>query len=229
MNTILIVDDEADIRDVLEFTLENAGYRTRQAGHGEEALQIVSTEQVHLVILDIGLPGISGLELCPQFVGLGIPVLVLSSHDRDDEVVTGLEVGADDYVTKPFNHRELLLRVEGLLRRTQGNRRSRNLTIGPVTVDLDRQTVTVLRDGTPASIDLTPTEFDLLTFLARSPGVPQPVDTLLRQVWNVSDWTSGEEMVKVGIRRLRKKIERDPARPEILLNRWGQGYFLTEG
>lgn len=228
MNTILIVDDEADIRDVLEFTLENAGYETRSTGDGEAALRIATDEAIALAILDIGLPGMSGLEVCPRLVGMGIPVLVLSSHDRDDQVVTGLEVGADDYVTKPFHHRELLLRVEGLLRRASGTRRPRVLQCGALRVDLDRHTVTIHRDETDVSIDLTPTEFDLVAFLAQSPGVPHSVDVLLREVWRVSAWTHGEEMVKVAVRRLRKKIEDDAAHPRLLLNRWGQGYFLTE-
>lgn len=228
MSTILVVDDEADIRDVLEFTLENAGYATRSAGQGETALAIASAEPIDLAILDIGLPGMSGLEVCPKLVGMGIPVIVLSSHDKDDQVVTGLEVGADDYVTKPFHHRELLLRIEGLLRRAQGTRRPRILTCGALSVDLDRHIVSIHRDGTAVSVDLTPTEFDLLACLAQSPGVPHSIDDLLRQVWNVSSWTHGEEMVKVAIRRLRKKIETDPAHPALLLNRWGQGYFLAE-
>lgn len=228
VDTILIVEDEADIRDVLEFVLENAGYRVLSTGQGDTALDLAREHPVGLAILDIGLPGMSGLEVCPHLVALDIPVLVLSSHDRDDQVVTGLEVGADDYVTKPFNHRELLLRVERILQRTRGARPSRILQAGPLTVDLERHSVTVRRTSGEVSVDLTPTEFDLVSFLAKNPGVPHTVETLLREVWRVTEWSNGEEMVKVGVRRLRKKIEEDPAHPKILLNRWGQGYFLTE-
>lgn len=224
MNTILIVEDEADIRDVLEYVLQNAGYQVESAGRGDEALEIARRRSVDLVVLDIGLPGLSGLEVLPRLAGMEIPVLVLSSHDRDDQVVAGLEVGADDYVTKPFNHRELLLRIDKIIRRTRGNRSSRVLQVGQITIELDRHQVT----AGERTIPLTPTEFDLITFLARTPGVPQPVETLLREVWRVSDWTNGEEMVKVGIRRLRKKIEPDPARPRFIINRWGQGYLLAE-
>lgn len=224
MNTILIVEDEADIRDVVEFVLQNAGYRTVSTGRGDEALEIARGTPLDLVVLDIGLPGLSGMDILPQLTEMDIPVLILSSHDREDQVVTGLEVGAEDYVTKPFSHRELLLRVDKLIRRTRGTRTSRILSVGPIAIDLDRQQVTVGEQAVP----LTPTEFDLITFLARTPGIPQPMETLLREVWRVTDWDNGEEMVKVGIRRLRKKIEPDPANPRYILNRWGQGYFLAE-
>jgi two-component system, OmpR family, response regulator VicR len=222
--TVLIVDDEADIRDVLEFVLQNAGYHTESTGRGDDALRIVQRRRPDLVILDIGLPGLSGLDVCPQLTAMAIPVLVLSSHDRDDQVVTGLEVGAEDYVTKPFNHRELLLRVEKIIRRTRPAYPEGVLRVGALRIDRDRREVTV--DG--RAVPLTPTEFDLITWLARTPGVPVPVETLLRDVWHVTEWTSGDEMVKVSIRRLRRKIEPDPKNPRYLLNRWGQGYFLTE-
>ncbi len=236
MSTVLIVDDEADIRDVLEFVLQNAGYHTEATGRGDIALELARENTPDLVILDIGLPGLSGLEVCPQLTEMGIPVLVLSSHDRDDQVVTGLEVGAEDYVTKPFNHRELLLRVDKIIRRTTTVRPAAPpavVTVGRLTIDSRRHLVTVAADGeepgTPErEIPLTPTEFDLILFLARSPGVPHTVETLLKEVWRVTDWTNGDEMVKVGVRRLRKKIEHDPSRPRFILNRWGQGYFLTE-
>lgn len=224
MNTILIVEDETDIRDVLEFVFQNAGYHAVSTGRGDEALEIARGTSLDLVVLDIGLPGLSGMEILPHLTRMDIPVLILSSHDREDQVVSGLEVGADDYVTKPFSHRELLLRVDKLIRRTRGTRASRTLEVGPIAIDLDRQQATI---GEQA-VSLTPTEFDLIAFLARTPGVPQPTETLLREVWQVTDWVNGEEMVKVGIRRLRKKIEPDPAKPRYILNRWGQGYFLAE-
>ncbi len=231
MKTILVVEDEAEIRDVLEFVLTTAGYRVSSTSEGETAITMAQTQPIDLAILDIGLPGMSGLEVCPILTHAGIPVLVLSSHDRDDQVVTGLEVGAEDYVTKPFNHRELLLRIDKLIRRTSGKpERPQVMTVGRITVDTMRHVV-IIR-GVPGEqdreVNLTPTEFDLVSFLAASPDVPHSVETLLREVWRVQDWTNGEEMVKVGIRRLRKKIEPDPSNPVFLLNRWGQGYFLTQ-
>ncbi|TVR07317.1 MAG: DNA-binding response regulator [Spirochaetaceae bacterium] len=226
---VLVVDDEADIVDVLCFALESAGYQTRATGRGDEALVISREWNPDLVVLDIGLPGLSGLEVCPRLTAAGIPVLVLSSHDRDDEVVEGLEVGAEDYVTKPFNHKELLLRIGKIIRRTKavGARSAEAndiLTAGDITVDLPRREVRVGGH----EVHLTPTEFGIIALLARNPGQPVDVETLLREVWGTADWTNGDEMVKVNIRRLRKKIEPDPQHPRYLLNRWGQGYLLAD-
>lgn len=221
---VLVVDDEVDIQDVLCFVLENDGYETRATGRGDQALAICAEWPPDLVILDIGLPGLSGLEVCPKLAEMGIPVLVLSSHDRDDQVVLGLEVGAEDYVTKPFNHKELLLRVGKIIRRTRSDAPETRFRAGDVVVDTTKHTVTVgQRD-----VHLTPTEFDIIALLARSKGTPLPVETILREVWRVSDWTNGDEMVKVNIRRLRKKIEPDPQDPRYILNRWGQGYLLAD-
>lgn len=230
MKTILVVEDEAEIRDVLEFVLTTAGYDVCSTPEGETAIEMARTHPIDLAILDIGLPGMSGLEVCPILTQAGIPVLALSSHDRDDQVVTGLEVGAEDYVTKPFNHRELLLRIDKLIRRTSDKPiPSHVMTVGRITVDTMRHVVVIrgVHGEHAREVNLTPTEFELLSFLAATPDVPQSVETLLREVWHVHDWTNGEEMVKVGIRRLRKKIEPDPSNPVFLLNRWGQGYFLT--
>ncbi len=221
---VLVVDDEADIVDVLCFALESAGYETRSTGRGDEALAISREWPPDLVILDIGLPGLSGLEVCPRLTEDGIPVLVLSSHDRDDEVVEGLEVGAEDYVTKPFNHKELLLRVGKIIRRTRASAAEELVTAGEITVDLRRREVRV---GVQ-EVHLTPTEFGIIALLAGKPGEPVEVETLLREVWGATEWTNGDEMVKVNIRRLRKKIEPDPQHPRYLLNRWGQGYLLAD-
>ncbi|TVR02948.1 MAG: DNA-binding response regulator [Spirochaetaceae bacterium] len=221
---VLVVDDEADIVDVLCFALESAGYETRATGRGDDALAISAEWHPDLVILDIGLPGLSGLEVCPRLTEAGVPVLVLSSHDRDDEVVEGLEVGAEDYVTKPFNHKELLLRVGKIIRRTRANAAEELVTAGDITVDLRRREVRVGGQ----EVHLTPTEFGIVALLARNPGQPVEVETLLREVWGTAEWTNGDEMVKVNIRRLRKKIEPDPQHPRYLLNRWGQGYLLAD-
>lgn len=221
---VLVVDDEADIRDMLSFVLENQGYETCSAGRGDLALEIASGWGPDLAILDIGLPGLSGLEVCPRLAEMGVPVLVLSSHDRDDQVVAGLELGAEDYVTKPFNYKELVLRVGKIIRRTRGAESDRVVAVGAMRIDLKRRVVEIR--GSP--IHVTPTEFDILALLARSPGTPVPVEAILREVWHSDDRISGDEMVKVNIRRLRKKIEPEPDRPRCLLNRWGQGYYLDD-
>ncbi|SIP88728.1 two-component system, OmpR family, response regulator VicR [Alkalispirochaeta americana] len=238
MSRILVVDDEPAIVNLLVFILEDQGYRVKSADRGDTALEIVREWIPDLVILDIGLPGIGGLEVCRVLHDKGLPVLVLSSHDKDDQVVEGLEEGADDYVTKPFNHRELLLRVDKLLVRTRnqgdpevgpgggvkGSFLQQPLVLGELRIDPLRGEV--FRGE--AALQLTPTEFRLLSLLALAPGHPVAVETILERIWNSTDWEGGAEMVKVNIRRLRQKIEPDPSRPVYILNRRGMGYFLAE-
>ena len=224
MGRVLVVDDEVDIQDLLCFVLDNAGYETRSTGRGDLALELCAQWNPDLVVLDIGLPGLSGLEVCPRLVDMGIPVLVLSSHDKDDQVVAGLELGAEDYVSKPFNYKELLLRVEKIIRRTRNTELQKVFHIGDILIDLRRSQVEVRGQ----LVNLTPTEFKILALLASHRGSPISVDTLLHEVWHVSEWTNGAEMVKVNISRLRKKIEVDPGKPRYLLNRWGYGYLLTD-
>ena len=230
---ILIVDDEQAILDLLKFVLENDGYEVFCAARGDTALKLCDKWIPDLVILDIGLPGLSGLEVCRRLHEDGIPVLVLSSHDRDDQIVEGLEEGADDYVTKPFNHRELLLRVEKLLNRAvwkytpaQPTRRYetspfriRDLMINPDRAEVRRGNTAIL---------LTPTELRILELLARTPGRPVDIGTILSEVWGNSDWKGGAEIVKVNILRLRRKLEPDPSNPVYLVNRRGLGYYLAE-
>lgn len=222
---VLVVDDELDILDVLSFVLEDAGYETKTVSRGDSALEVASTWRPDIVILDIGLPGLNGLEVCPKLVEMNIPVIVLSSHDKDDQVVEGLEVGAEDYVSKPFNLKELLLRVEKILKRTRASETDTSkLVIGALVVDLRKATVSV--DG--EVISLTPTEYKIVEFLAKRAHTPVSSETLLEGVWNAEEWIQGPEMVKVNISRLRKKLEKDPSNPRFLLNRWGYGYLLTD-
>ncbi len=221
---ILVVDDEPDIQDVLCFVLENAGYQTKEVGRGDEALAVSHQWKPDIVILDIGLPGLDGLQVCPRLVDMDIPVLVLSSHGKDDQVVAGLEVGAEDYVSKPFNYRELLLRIEKIIRRTKPDSIRTLLEIGAITIDLRKQIVEIENEP----INLTPTEYKILELLATHAHTPVSSELLLQRVWNTEEWIHGTEMVKVNISRLRKKIERDPSNPRFLLNRWGYGYVLTD-
>ena len=220
---VLVVDDEKDIQHVLCYVLDYEGYETRSAGSGEEALDICSRWLPDLVILDIGLPGLSGLAICPRLLELSIPVLVLSSHDQDDEVVAGLEVGAEDYVKKPCNYKEILLRVANIIKRTGKTDAQQILQVGDIFIDRARKQVTVKGQD----VHLTPTEYGILCELACHPGEPLSVPMLLEKVWHTHDWINGDELIKVNIRRLRKKIEPDPRHPRYLLNRWGQGYLLS--
>lgn len=220
-NRILVVDDEQAIVELLHFILTNAGYEVASTGRGDEVAPLAREFHPDLVILDIGLPGLSGLEVVPLLVELDTPVLVLSSHDRDDQIIEGLEVGAEDYVSKPFNHKELLLRIEKIIRRTKVEQ---IIQIGSIMVDIRRRVLEI--DG--QEITLTPTEFRIIEYLALHAHVPVSAEELLKQVWNAEEWIQGPEMVKVNISRLRKKIEPNPASPRFLVNRWGFGYLLTD-
>lgn len=223
---VLVVDDEPAIVQLLAFVLEDSGFEVRTLLRGDEVVPLCTEWRPDVVVLDIGLPGLNGLEVCRQLNELRIPVLVLSSHDQDDQVVAGLEQGADDYVTKPFNHRELMLRIEKLIRRTKAEDAPEpsRLVFRDLEIDLDR--VEVRRAG--ESIALTPTEFQILVLLARAPGRPVAVSAILHEVWGNAEWEGGAELVKVNIRRLRRKIELDAATPSYIKNRWGHGYFLAE-
>jgi DNA-binding response OmpR family regulator len=222
---ILVVDDERDIQDVLGFVLDDAGYEVKTTGRGDEALLLSKQWHPDLVILDIGLPGLNGLQVCPRLVEMNIPVIVLSSHDRDDQIIEGLEVGAEDYVSKPFNLKELLLRIEKILRRTKlSDSKTHLIIIGGLHIDTHASTVT--REG--ELITVTPTEYKIVEFLAKHAHTPVSIESLLQGVWNAEQWIQGPEMVKVNISRLRKKLEKDPSNPRYLLNRWGYGYLLTD-
>ncbi|MEX2445597.1 MAG: response regulator transcription factor [Alkalispirochaeta sp.] len=224
---VLVVDDQKAILDLLEFILSDYGYEVRCAARGDVALDVAAEWTPDVVILDLGLPGTDGLEVCRRLHSESIPVLVLSSHDQDDEVVEGLQEGADDYVTKPFNHRELMLRIEKLMQRNMlhdspvpiGLIRIRELEIDPARREV--------RHGT-SKINLTPTEYRVLELLAQTPGRPVDVETILARVWKNSQWEGGYEMIKVNIRRLRRKIEPDPSNPTYIINRRGVGYILAE-
>ncbi|MFO8043611.1 MAG: response regulator transcription factor [Alkalispirochaeta sp.] len=223
--TILVVEDEPDVRDILEYLFTVEGYTVLVASSAGAAWQNVSTGNPDLVILDVELPDESGLAFCRRVKPLGIPVIMVSSHDRDDEVVAGLETGADDYVRKPFNNRELLLRVRRLLEQnaTAGAGRS---TLRVVVGDLlvDREAARVWRGE--REIHLTPTEWNILDLLVGQRGQAQSVERILEHVWHTTTWEGGAEMVKVNIRRLRHKIERDPQQPQIVINRRGRGYLV---
>lgn len=226
-STILLVEDEHDLRDLLAYLFETHGYEVVAVRTGEEALSVCEEAPPDIVVLDVALPGISGLEVCGRLRSPDIPVIMLSSLDRDDQVIAGLEVGADDYVRKPFNHRELLLRIERLLNKRESETGHTEIPgkirFDHILLDLERgEAVRGERRWT-----LTPTETRLLKVFAESLGYPVAKEELLRRVWDSSDWTGADDLIKVNIRRLRKKIEVDPKNPKLLINRWGRGYMLV--
>ncbi|MCW2791982.1 MAG: response regulator transcription factor [Nocardioides sp.] len=220
MARVLVVDDDHTVREVVVSYLRAHEHEVVEAGDGESALRTMREAPADLVVLDLMLPGIDGLEVCRRLRETGtVPIIMLTALGAETDRVVGLEHGADDYVTKPFSPRELALRVDSVLRRTGDTQAvAEVLTDGDLVLDSARHLAT--RDG--AALALTAREFDLLRFLLAHPGTAFSRDDLLQQVWG---WSIGDRStVTVHVRRLREKIESDPTRPERLLTVWGVGY-----
>jgi DNA-binding response OmpR family regulator len=226
--TILIVDDEPTIVEVVGLYLQREGYKVLSTADGNTALQMVAQQRPDLVVLDLMLPGLGGLEVTRRLRASGaLPIIMLTARTEEADRVVGLELGADDYVTKPFSARELVARVKAVLRRTHPEAQaaapaeSSVLAIGGLRLDTAARSVTL--DGQP--IGLTVREFDLLHFLMRHPDQVFTREQLLDNVWGYT-FASDMGTVTVHIRRLREKIERDPANPVFLQTIWGVGYKL---
>ena len=218
---ILIIEDEPDIAGMLEYLLRDEGYEVVVAYTGEEGLQLNKEHDFHLIVLDLSLPGIDGLTVCNRIKQSStIPIIILSARDKDSDVISGLEIGAEDYITKPFNHREFILRVGKIISRIKWIDKQSEIKIDNFVINLEKDEVFI--DGN--RISLTPNEFSLLSCLVSRAGWVISWQALLKDVWGHEDWEGGREMVKVNIQRLRKKIEPDPHNPEYILNEWGKGY-----
>ncbi|WP_395692075.1 response regulator transcription factor [Nocardioides sp.] len=219
MARVLVVDDDRTVREVVVSYLRAHDHDVVEAADGEAALRAMHERPADLVVLDLMLPGIDGIEVCRRLRASGdVPVVMLTALGEETDRVVGLEVGADDYVTKPFSPRELALRVDSVLRRTHVPAAPRRLVDGDLVVD--EAAHTAYRSGAPLA--LTGREFDLLRFLLAHPGTAYSRDELLRQVWG---WSIGDHStVTVHVRRLREKVEPDPRRPARLVTVWGVGY-----
>jgi two-component system, OmpR family, KDP operon response regulator KdpE len=222
---ILIVDDEMPIRRLLRVALERSGYATIEADCAAAAICSLRGTLPQLVLLDLGLPDRDGLELISAFREKSVPIIVLTAREASSEKVAALDLGADDYVTKPFDSEELLARIRSCLRRAdERTGRVRKLSVGPLRIDLDGHTV--LKDD--IEIKLTPKEFTLLSALASHPGKVLTHTHLLREVWGAAH-IDHVEYLRVSIRALRKKIEEDPASPRLIQNEPGVGYRFRDG
>ncbi|MEU5180511.1 response regulator transcription factor [Streptomyces longwoodensis] len=217
---ILVVDDDPTVAEVVTGYLDRAGYVVDRAGDGPAALARAAGNRPDLVVLDLMLPGMDGLEVCRRMRADSgpVPVIMLTARGDEDDRILGLEVGADDYVTKPFSPRELVLRVESVLRRTRPRADTGPLGAAGLTVDPAARRAT--KNG--AELALTLREFDLLAFFLRHPGRAYGREDLMREVWG---WDFGDlSTVTVHVRRLRGKVEDDPARPRLIQTVWGVGY-----
>lgn len=233
INKILLVDDDKTLLDVLRYNLEKENYEVITAADGIQALEQARSEKPDLIILDIMLPGLSGLEVCRILRrDITVPILMLTAKTEEVDKVVGLELGADDYMTKPFSVRELMARVSAMLRRSQGMQQQMNpaatpgeedvsgiIKAGGFEVDLSKHSVS--RNG--ARIELSPKEFELLVFLMRHRGQVFARERLVEKLWGF-DYEGTARTVDVHIRSLRCKIENDPAEPEYLITVHGVGY-----
>ena len=229
--TVLIVEDEKSIVDILRFNLEKDDYAVETAYDGEAGLRLVVEKNPDLVLLDLMLPKMNGFDVCRRLRerGSNVPIIILTAREEEGDKVQGLELGADDYITKPFSMRELMARVKANIRRTAMGQPAVGAAMsagGGLTINTESYQVS--KNNRP--IDLTQREYELLTFLASHPGKVYSRTDLMEQVWNYGYVGDDVRTVDVTVRRLREKIEDDPASPALILTRRGVGYyFRAEG
>ena len=233
--TILIVDDERPIVDILVYNLQKEGYETIEANDGEEGIKLALEKKPDLVLLDIMLPKIDGLSVCKRIrQSLNVPILMLSAKDEEIDKILGLELGADDYVTKPFSVRELMARVKANLRKMdlasensvetkpEEEQEANTISVGDLTLNLDKFEVKVRGEV----VDLTLREFEVLKYLAKQPGQVITREILLEKVWGY-EYYGDIRTVDVTVRRIREKIEKDTSTPKILLTKRSVGYYIS--
>ncbi len=229
---VLIVEDEKNIVDILSFNLSREGYDTMEALDGKTGLQLALEQDPDLILLDLMLPEMNGFDVCRSLreQGKTTPVIMLTAREEETDKVLGLELGADDYITKPFSMRELLARVKANIRRSDmvaaveppaksGNK----LDLGRVVVDTDL--LVVYKDG--KTLDLSQREYELIKFLASQPGKVFSREALMEHVWNYEGYVGDVRAVDVAVRRLREKLEDDPASPTFIVTRRGLGYLFN--
>ena len=231
---VLIVEDETSIVDILTFNLTKEGYETLEAYDGATGLQLAREQDPDLILLDLMLPRMNGVDVCRSLRegGSATPVIMLTAREEETDKVLGLELGADDYITKPFSMRELLARVKANIRRNEmvsaaaagappagGNR----LELGRIVIDLDL--MVAYKDG--KTLELTQREYELLKYLASEPGKVSSREALMEHVWNYEGYVGDVRAVDVAVRRLREKVEDDPAQPQFIVTRRGLGYLFS--
>lgn len=226
MAKILVVDDERVLVKGIKFNLENEGYEVATGSDGLEAVEQARTGNFDLIILDLMMPGIDGLQACMKIREFSnIPIIMLTARSEDADKIIGFECGADDYITKPFNILELKARIRAMLRRAgqteKKEKEEKQITVGVITLDISSRSA--WRDGKP--IDLTAKEFDLVELFFRNPGRVYSRENLLDLVWGY-EYAGELRTVDVHVRRLREKLEPDPAKPDYILTKWGVGYYL---
>lgn len=221
---ILVVDDEKTLVKGMKFNLENEGYEVECAYDGAAALELAREGRFDLIILDVMMPEMDGIEACMKIREFSnVPIIMLTAKSEDADKLMGFESGADDYLTKPFNILELKARVRALLRRAAGVQRSQGslLTVGKITLNTEERVA--IRDG--KTVDLTAKEYDLIELLMRNPRRVYSRENLMNVVWGYT-YAGDYRTVDVHIRRLREKLEENPAEPDHIITKWGVGYYF---
>lgn len=222
--TILVIDDEVQIRRLLEITLSSNGFKISEAGTGREGLVFAATHHPALIILDLGLPDIDGIEILKKIrEWYQKPIIILSVKNSEDDIINALDNGANDYLTKPFKTGELLARIRVALRQNQGSEVDPVLTFGTLTIDLANHTARKNEE----ILKLTSTEFSLLALLAKSSGRVLTHQSILKEIWGFG-YIGQTQYLRVFVAQLRKKIEDDPAKPKLLITESGIGYRFHE-
>jgi two-component system response regulator VanR len=228
--TILIVDDEKEIRDLIQIYLKNEGYNTLKAENGLEALEILKNNQVHLIILDIMMPKMDGIQACMKVrEENNVPIIMLSAKSEDMDKILGLTTGADDYLTKPFNPLELVARVKSQLRRfiklnsAAASKNEGLIEIDDLTIDVDTHEIRI--DG--KEVRLTPREFDIVELLGRNRGMVFSIERIYELVWK-EQFIQSDNTVMVHIRKIREKLEENPRKPKYIKTVWGVGYKIEK-
>ena len=227
---ILVVDDEKSIVDILVFNLFKEGYETVEAYDGTTGLELALSENPDLILLDLMLPGMDGFEVCRSLreQGCATPIIMLTAREEEANKVLGLELGADDYITKPFSVRELMARVKANIRRNdmQAVHTPTAAPVGKERITVDTKSMTIAKDG--VTLELTQREYELVRVLYTNKGQVLSREALMEQVWNYEGYVGDVRAVDVAVRRLREKIEDDPAEPKFIVTRRGLGYTFGE-
>lgn len=221
--TILFADDDLDLQQAVGLTLESAGFEVVFADNGVQALELLRSISIDLVILDIVMPMINGLNVCKKIrESSEVPIILMTGRGQEEDVVAGIEAGADDYVVKPFRPRELVARIQALLRRASGYAQltRKQIAFNNLTLDLEARKV-IYHDK---SIPVSPLEFQLLKYLMQNAGVVLSKEELLKNVWGYMSTGADMNMIEATVRRLRKKVEVDPSQPRYIHTVWGTGY-----
>ena len=238
--TVLVVDDEQSIRELLVFNLQKEGYDTLEAEDGVTAVDLAIEKKPDLIMLDVMLPKLDGISVCKKIRYAlnisNIPIIMISAKDEESDKIVGLEMGADDYITKPFQIREVMARVKANLRKAELNTNYENtqkqkdentdsiIKVGDLTLDTKKVEVRVKDEV----VNLTKKEFDVLKYLATRPGQVVTREMLLREVWEYEEYVGAIRTIDVTMNRIRDKIEKDKANPKILITKRGVGYYVTD-